>query len=88
MLSRGCSLFWPRDDTGRFGAKYNGMPVQVLQVGKGARVASIMSLGEFSDDDFLVMLTKDGLIKRTPMKHFANIRGSLTAIKLRVCVPV
>ncbi|KAK9917213.1 hypothetical protein WJX75_001927 [Coccomyxa subellipsoidea] len=61
-----------------------GTPLtQVLQVGKGARVASIMSLGEFSDDDFLVMLTKDGLIKRTPMKLFANVRGSLTAIKLR-----
>ncbi len=65
--------------------KHNGMWVQVLQVGKGTRVASIMSLGEFSDDDFLVMLTKDGLIKRTPMKQFANVRGSLTAIKLRVC---
>ncbi|BDA50481.1 DNA gyrase subunit A [Coccomyxa sp. Obi] len=61
-----------------------GTPLtQVLQVGKGARVASIMSLGEFSDDDFLVMLTKDGLIKRTPMKHFSNIHGSLRAIKLR-----
>lgn len=64
--------------------RYHHIGAQVLQVGKGARVASIMSLGEFSDDDFLVMLTKDGLIKRTPMKLFANVRGSLTAIKLRV----
>ncbi|EIE20608.1 DNA gyrase, A subunit [Coccomyxa subellipsoidea C-169] len=55
----------------------------LTDLGKGARVASIMSLGEFSDDDFLVMLTKNGLIKRTPMKLFANVRGSLTAIKLR-----
>ena len=53
---------------------------------KGTRVASIMSLAEFSDDDFLVMLTKDGLIKRTPLKDFSKIHGSLIAIKLRVCV--
>jgi len=58
--------------------------VQVLQASKGARVASMMSLSEASEDDYLVMLTKHGLIKRTPMKLFANVRGSLTAIKLRV----
>lgn len=44
----------------------------------------MMSLSEFTEDDYLVMLTKHGLIKRTPMKLFANVRGSLTAIKLRV----
>lgn len=45
----------------------------------------MISFSESSANDHLVMLTKNGLVKRTPMQAFANARGSLAAIKLRVC---
>lgn len=45
----------------------------------------MLPVTEFTDDDFLVMLTADGLIKKTPLSRFQKMMASgLTAIKLRV----
>ena len=51
---------------------------------KDARVAAMVSVADAGPDDYLIMLTRQGLIKRTPAAAFANVRGALTAIKLRV----
>ena len=59
--------------------------VQVLNVGKGTGLAAILNIDAFEEGDYLVMLTKNGLIKRTPLKAFTAVRaGGLTAVKLKV----
>jgi DNA gyrase/topoisomerase IV subunit A len=44
----------------------------------------MISFSEPSEGDYLILLTRGGFVKRTPMSAFANVRGSLSAIKLRV----
>ena len=59
--------------------------VQVLNVGKGTGLAAILNIDAFEEGDYLIMLTQNGLIKRTPLKAFTAVRaGGLTAIKLKV----
>ena len=54
-------------------------------MGKGTGLAAILNIDAFEEGDYLVMLTKNGLIKRTPLKAFTAVRaGGLTAIKLKV----
>lgn len=54
-------------------------------MGKGTGLAAILNIDAFAEGDYLVMLTQNGLIKRTPLKAFAAVRaGGLTAIKLKV----
>jgi DNA gyrase subunit A len=59
--------------------------LQVLNVGKESSLAAILNIDAFEEGDYLVMLTKNGLIKRTPLSAFTAVRPSgLTAIKLKV----
>lgn len=51
---------------------------------RDARIAAMMSVADPGPDDYLIMLTRQGMIKRTPLAAFATVRGTLTAIKLRV----
>ncbi|WP_413167383.1 DNA gyrase C-terminal beta-propeller domain-containing protein [Capilliphycus salinus ALCB114379] len=61
-----------------------GVPmVQMLPIPKQERITSIVAVSEFSDDDYLVMLTKGGYIKKTELSAFSNIRANgLIAISL------
>ncbi|MDY7005739.1 MAG: DNA topoisomerase (ATP-hydrolyzing) subunit A [Cyanobacteriota bacterium] len=61
-----------------------GVPVvQMLPIPRDEKVTSIVAVSEFSDDEFLVMLTKGGYIKKTPLSAFSNIRSNgLIAISL------
>lgn len=57
--------------------------VNLLELSKGERVSSIVSAKKRDDESFLVMSTKRGLIKRTKLNEFKNIRkNGLTAIGL------
>lgn len=57
----------------------------MLPISKTANITAMLSVTEFTDDDFLVMLTADGLIKKTPLSRFQKMMSNgLTAIKLRV----
>ena len=43
-----------------------------------------MPVRDFEKDDYLVMVTKSGVIKKTDMSAFANIRKTgITAVNLR-----
>jgi DNA gyrase C-terminal domain, beta-propeller len=58
---------------------------QVLPISKTDSIAAMLPVSQFTDDDFLVMLTETGLIKRTPLSDFETIRSNgLIAIRLRV----
>lgn len=61
-----------------------GMPiVQMLPLSKEEKITSIIAVSEFTDNQYLVMLTEKGFIKKTPLSAFANIRSNgLIAISL------
>jgi DNA gyrase subunit A len=57
---------------------------QVLTMEKGARIAALLPVGEFSHDRSLLFLTASGTVKRTSLDQFSNIRaGGIAAIKLQ-----
>lgn len=50
----------------------------------GEWVSSVIAVKEFPEDKYVLMLTSDGLIKKTPLSDFKNIRkGGIIAITLR-----
>lgn len=58
--------------------------VNILPLDPGEKIQAVMPVKEFEEDKFLVMATKDGLIKKTDLKQFASIRkNGLAAINLR-----
>ena len=63
-----------------------GVPVpSVLPVEDDARIAGLLAVEAdgFADDTFLVVLTKQGLVKRTPLKAFKDLTSrGLIALKL------
>ncbi|OUL36722.1 DNA gyrase subunit A [Nostoc sp. T09] len=57
--------------------------VQMLPIPKEEKITSIVPVDEFSSEEFLVMLTKGGNIKKTVLEAFSNIRANgLIAISL------
>ncbi|MBW4510023.1 MAG: DNA gyrase subunit A [Scytonematopsis contorta HA4267-MV1] len=57
--------------------------VQMLPIPKEEKITSIVPVSEFSSDEYLVMLTKGGNIKKTELAAFSNIRSNgLIAISL------
>ena len=58
--------------------------VNLLQLDAGEKVSGVFPITDFSDDKMLVIATKNGFIKKTPVSAFKNIRQSgLIAIGLR-----
>ncbi len=57
--------------------------VNLLQLSEDEKVAAMMTTIDFADNKFFVCITKNGLIKRTKLSEFKNIRkGGLRAITL------
>jgi len=57
--------------------------VQMLPIPKEEKITSIVPVDEFSSNEYLVMLTKGGNIKKTELAAFSNIRANgLIAISL------
>lgn len=57
--------------------------VQLLPIPREEKITSVIAVQEFSDDEFLVMLTTKGYIKKTALAAFSNIRSNgLIAISL------
>ncbi|OLP19885.1 DNA gyrase subunit A [Leptolyngbya sp. 'hensonii'] len=61
-----------------------GVPVvQMLPIPRDEKITSLIPVAEFSDDEYLVMLTSGGFIKKTALTAFSNIRtNGLIAISL------
>lgn len=58
--------------------------VNLLEIAPGESITAIIPVKEFKEDEYLVMITKQGIIKKTEMASFANIRkGGLIAVNLR-----
>jgi DNA gyrase subunit A len=57
--------------------------VNLLTLPPGENVTAVFPIREFSDEQFLVMVTRRGVIKKTSLGEFANIRRSgLNAVGL------
>ncbi|HHU74125.1 MAG TPA: DNA gyrase subunit A [Clostridiales bacterium] len=58
--------------------------INLLQLLPEERITAIIPIKEFKDDRFLIMATRNGIVKKTPIKEYKNIRKSgLQAISLR-----
>lgn len=58
--------------------------VNLLELSAGEDITAVMHVKDFEEDKYLVMITKEGIIKRTDMMSFKNIRkGGLVAVNLR-----
>lgn len=57
--------------------------INLLALEPDEKIAYMIKVKEFTDDQFLVMVTKNGLIKRTKLKAYSNVRkNGLIAISL------
>lgn len=61
-----------------------GVPiVQMLPIPREEKITSVVPVSEFTSDEYLVMLTKGGYIKKTELAAFSSIRANgLIAISL------
>ena len=58
--------------------------VNLLSISQGETITAVVPVRDFEKDDYLVMVTKSGVIKKTDMSAFANIRKTgITAVTLR-----
>ncbi len=57
--------------------------VNMLPLAENEKIAAMMKVSEFNDESFIVIVTKNGKIKRTPLPAYKNVRkNGLIAIKL------
>lgn len=61
-----------------------GVPiVQLLPIPHAEKITSVVAFADFSNDEYLVMLTQKGYVKKTELSAFGNIRtNGLIAISL------
>jgi len=58
--------------------------VNLIEIAQDEKISAIIPVQEFAENTFLTMITKSGLIKKTDMMSYSNIRkGGLNAINLR-----
>ena len=58
--------------------------VNLLQLQAGEKVTAAIPMREIDDDKYLFMATKNGMVKKTPMREYSNMRKTgLQAILLR-----
>ncbi len=58
--------------------------INLLQLAPGEKITAMIPIKEYNDQKYLFMVTKHGIVKKTSLMEFANIRkNGLTAINLR-----
>ncbi len=58
--------------------------INLLQLQPGEKITAMIPIREYEDDRYLFMVTKKGIVKRTPLSDFANVRkNGLAAINLK-----
>ena len=81
---RGVSYALPAYRVPQCSRSAKGTPiVQLLPIPREEAITSLISVSSFEEDNHLLMLTKGGFIKRTPLSAFSKIRANgLIAIGL------
>ena len=58
--------------------------INLLQLMPGERITAVIPINKFEEDQYLMMATRKGLVKKTPIRDYANVRKiGLAAISLR-----
>ncbi|MEG7530210.1 MAG: DNA gyrase subunit A [Hungatella sp.] len=58
--------------------------VNLLQLLPGEKITAIIPMKEYAENEYLFMATKNGMVKKTPIKEYENVRkNGLQAIVLR-----
>ena len=58
--------------------------INLLQLAPGEKITAVIPLRKYEEGHYLMMATKKGLVKKTPIKDYENVRKTgLTAIVLR-----
>ncbi|MDR2899834.1 MAG: DNA gyrase subunit A [Clostridiales bacterium] len=58
--------------------------VNLLNLDPGEKIAAVIPTSKFGGEKFLIMVTKKGVIKKTPLSEFANVKKSgLRALTIR-----
>ena len=58
--------------------------INLLQLMPGERITAVITINKFEEDQYLMMATRKGLVKKTPIQDYANVRKiGLAAISLR-----
>lgn len=58
--------------------------INILQLMPGEEITAIIPINEYKDNEYLFMSTEKGLVKKTPIRDYSNIRKTgLAAITLR-----
>jgi DNA gyrase subunit A len=58
--------------------------VNLLELQRGERVATTLSIRDFEEGKFVIMATKDGLVKKTPLLSYSKPRtGGIIAINIK-----
>ena len=58
--------------------------VNLIQLQPGEKITAIIPMKEYQESDYLFMATKDGMVKKTPLREYGNVRkNGLQAIVLR-----
>ena len=68
-------------ESGRYS---KGTPINnLLRISKDERISSVIAVKDFDDNQFLLMTTKNGVVKKTPLKAYSRPRqGGIIAITL------
>lgn len=57
--------------------------VNLVNVSAGEKITTILPVKEFSEDTYLLMATRNGVVKKTPLVEYSNVRsGGIIAVKL------
>ncbi len=58
--------------------------VNILQLNPGEKISAMIPIKDYEEDKNLFMVTKKGIVKKTPVMEFSNVRkNGLAAINLR-----
>lgn len=58
--------------------------INLLQLMPGERITAVIPISKFEEGQYLMMATRKGLVKKTPIQNYANVRKiGLAAISLR-----
>jgi DNA gyrase subunit A len=79
-------LYWLKAlDVPDVGVSGRGKPIaNLVEFQPGEKPAAVLAVKEFSEKQFVVMLTTDGIIKKTRLSDFRNVRrGGILAMSIR-----
>jgi DNA gyrase subunit A len=50
--------------------------VNLISLAPGEKIKAILPVKEFQENEFVIMVTRDGVIKKTPLSDFSNVRNA------------